>query len=54
MEFIMKVCGAMLLVAGAIIALTIASMCAYATVVFFKSIIDDHSKKKSKKKKAKK
>ena len=51
MEFMIQVCGAMLLISVSVVAVTIATVFAYATVVIIKSAIEDN--KKARKKKAK-
>lgn len=52
MDFIMEVCGAMLIVSAATVALTLATIFVYATVVIIKEANEE--RKKSKKKRAKK
>ena len=54
MDFIFEVCKAMLLVAAAVIALSLATFLAYATVVIIKASADDKKKIKSNAKKGKK
>ena len=49
MEFMIQVCGAMLLIAVSVVAVTIATVFAYATVVIIKSAIEDRQKSKRKK-----
>lgn len=49
MEFIMQVCGAMLAVAGSLVALTIAAICLYIVVVAIQSHHEEYKKKKNKK-----
>ena len=48
MEFIMQVCGAMALVACAMIALTIATALLYATIMIIRLDIKDKKKAKAK------
>lgn len=51
MEFIMQVCGAMLIVAGSLIVLTIATITFYAVIVGVKSAIEESKKAKTKRNK---
>lgn len=48
MEFTMQLCGAMILVAGALVAVTVATAFLYATIMIIKASIEDHKKAKAK------
>lgn len=49
MSFIIEICTALLMVAGATIALTIATVCAYAVFAGIQSYIEERKEKKGKK-----
>ena len=51
MELIFQVCGAMLLVSAALVALTLATVFAYAAVVLIKASTEDRKKKAKRSKK---
>ena len=49
MGFIMQVCGAMLIVAGSLIVLSITAIAFYVVIVGIRSAIDEERKKRGKK-----